>query len=57
MKITKSQLRQVIREAIEEEMSGDGSRNIVLNGILTDQANHHPKSFPSMLIQSETGTR
>ena len=28
MKITKSQLRQVIREAIEEEMSGDGSRNI-----------------------------
>ena len=28
MKITKSQLRQVIREAIEEEMGGDGSRNV-----------------------------
>ena len=28
MKITKSQLRQIIKEAIEEEMGGDGSRNI-----------------------------
>ena len=28
MKITKSQLRQVIREAIEEEMGSNGSRNI-----------------------------
>jgi len=28
MKITKTQLQQIIKEAIEEEMGGDGSRNV-----------------------------
>ena len=28
MKITKTQLQQIIKEAIEEEMGGDGSRKV-----------------------------